>query len=255
MKLYDAIYVRKSIRNFQMTPLEDVQIKKIDQFIQNVQPLFEDLLYQINIVTLPREVKGYFVSKAPYYLVFSGERNEDSYRNAGYILEQIVLYLTVKGIGSCYQGCAKIPDELLTLQKSMEPLMIVAFGKPKNEWRKMSSEQKRLSVNELTKWKTEPTDSLNFILKAASLAPSSFNSQPWRFVVEGKEIHIFQKRNLSFLSSMQKMNAVDLGICMEHMMVAAEELWIDAVMEKSLSFPEKVLKNCQYVATMKMEKN
>ena len=119
----------------------------------------------------------------------------------------------------------------------------------------MSSEQKRLSVNELTKWKTEPTDSLNFILKAASLAPSSFNSQPWRFVVEGKEIHIFQKRNLSFLSSMQKMNAVDLGICMEHMMVAAEELWIDAVMEKSLSFPEKVLKNCQYVATMKMEKN
>ena len=238
-----------------MTPLEDVQIKKIDQFIQNVQPLFEDLLYQINIITLPREVKGYFISKAPYYLVFSGERNEDSYRNAGYILEQIVLYLTVKGIGSCYQGCAKIPDELLTLQKSMEPLMIVAFGKPKNEWRKMSSEQKRLSVNELTKWKTEPTDSLNFILKAASLAPSSFNSQPWRFVVEGKEIHIFQKRNLSFLSSMQKMNAVDLGICMEHMMVAAEELWIDAVIEKSLSFPEKVLKNCQYVATMKMEKN
>ena len=63
MKLYDAIYVRKSIRNFQMTPLEDVQIKKIDQFIQNVQPLFEDLLYQINIITLPREVKGYFYFK------------------------------------------------------------------------------------------------------------------------------------------------------------------------------------------------
>ena len=38
---------------------------------------------------------------------------------------------------------------------------------------------------------------------------------------------------------MQKMNAVDLGICMEHMMVAAEELWIDAVIEKSLSFQRK----------------
>src|SRR5699024_4571973 len=116
-------------------------------------------------------------------------------------------------------------------------LMIVAFGKPKNVWRKMSSEQKRLSVNELTKWKTEPTDSLNFILKAASLAPSSFNSQPWRFVVEGKEIHIFQKRNLSFLSSMQKMYAVEFGICMKHMMVYVEELWIDAVIVKSLSLP------------------
>lgn len=255
MKLYDAIYIRRSIRKFQMTPLENTRIKKIDQFIRNVQPLFNDLSYQIDIVTLPTEVKGYFVSKAPYYLVFSGERNEDSYRNAGYILEQIVLYLTVKGIGSCYQGCAKMPDQLLTIPKSMEPLIMVAFGKPKNEWRKMPSEQKRMSVDELTKWKTEPSDSLKLILKAASVAPSSFNSQPWRFVAEEKEIHIFQKRNLSFLSSMQKMNAVDLGVCIEHMMVAAEELWIDAIIEKSLSFPEKVLKNCQYVATMKMEKN
>ncbi len=199
MKLYDAIYVRKSIRKFQMTPLEDSQIGRINQFIQNVQPLFTNLSYQMNVITLPREVRGYFVVKAPYYLVFSGERGEDSYKNAGYILEQVVLYLTAKGIGTCYQGCAKIPDYPICQSDSMEPLMMIAFGKPKNEWNRACLMSKRMSVNELTRWETDQTESLKLILEAASRSPSSFNSQPWRFIVEKSEIHIFQKRNTSFL--------------------------------------------------------
>ena len=251
MKLYDAIYARKSIRKFQMTPLENEQMERINQFIQNVQPLFANLSYQMNIVTLPREVKGYFIAKAPYYLIFSGERSEDAYKNAGYMLEQVVLYLTAKGIGTCYQGCAKISN----YSTSMEPLMIVAFGKPKNEWNRERMESKRMSVNELTTWETDRTDSLKLILDAASRSPSSFNSQPWRFIAEKSEIHIFQKKNRSFLATMQKMNTVDIGICIEHMMVAAEELWMNATVEKKESFSKKVLKNCQYIATMKMEKN
>ncbi|MCI6676891.1 MAG: nitroreductase family protein [Clostridiales bacterium] len=253
MKLYDAIYKRRSVRKFQMTPLEDGKIDKMKQFIQNVQPFTPNLMYEVEIVALPKEVKGYFIVKAPYYIVFSSEKHADAYKNAGYILEQIVLYLTARGIGTCYQGAAKIPEQLLKTPDSMESLMIVAFGNPKNEWKQVDTTQKRFPIKQLTHWETNPTDSYMKILEAASLAPSSFNSQPWRFAVEENQIHIFQKKN--FLSSVQKLNEVDMGICMQHLMLAAEELWLNATIEKTTYFSGKVLKNCEYVATMKMEKN
>ena len=51
MNLYEAIYKRKSCRNFDMTPLEDKQLNEIVNLIHGFKPLYENLKfpkYRIN---------------------------------------------------------------------------------------------------------------------------------------------------------------------------------------------------------------
>ena len=57
------------------------------------------------------------------------------------------------------------------------------------------------------------------------MAPSSMNSQPWRFVVFDSRIHIFSKKHAS--DRLGKWDELNFGIMFSHMMVVAEELWLD----------------------------
>ena len=59
------------------------------------------------------------------------------------------------------------------------------------------------------------------ILEAARLAPSSMNSQPWRFVVYDNRIHIFSKKHSA--EQLKKWDEVNFGIMFANLMVAAEE--------------------------------
>lgn len=54
-----------------------------------------------------KEVKGMLKIDAPHFLVFFSEPEEGYLVNAGFMLQQLDLYLSAKGIGSCYQGTAK----------------------------------------------------------------------------------------------------------------------------------------------------
>ena len=71
---------------------------------------------------------------------------------------------------------------------------LIAFGKSKGAYTRKQSEAKRLPLEELCVFKEVPRQWMNQILEAARLAPSSLNSQPWRFVVYDNRIHIFSKK-------------------------------------------------------------
>lgn len=60
-------------------------------------------------------------------LRFIQEICEDYRKNAGCLMEQLSLYLFTKGIGSCYQGGAKLKKDQ---EKDLELVMIMAFGYP-----------------------------------------------------------------------------------------------------------------------------
>ena len=51
----------------------------------------------IDALSQETKVRGLFRVKAPYYLVFFSEPGEEAEKNAGYLMEQLVLYLTEKG--------------------------------------------------------------------------------------------------------------------------------------------------------------
>ena len=88
------------------------------------------------------------------------------------------------------------------------------------------------------------------MLEAARLAPSSTNSQPWRFVVYENRIHVFSKKPLGERSLLNPFTELNFGIMLANVMVAAEEVWIDLDLIKLNNITHKSIPNNQYVISI-----
>lgn len=250
MTLYEAIYVRRSIRSFRMEPVADDILKGIMDLVAEMNPLFPQIKFRVDIVDcLSRKGKvgGVFTKTAPYYLAVFSEPKEKYDMNAGYVMQQISLYLTAKGVGSCFQGMGKMKE---SPADGMRFVMLMAFGFPKGALIRHDYEAKRLSLEELCVYKERPRTWVKEILEAARLAPSSFNSQPWRFVVYENRVHVFSKNPTTTASKKGKFNEFNFGVMLGNVMVAAEEIWVDLDLIKLNNITHKSIPNNQYMLSI-----
>ena len=197
MNLYEAIFVRKSVRSYQMETLPPQTLDKIWEHYQETPGCFPESPQIWRFSTtgkVRKKMLSLFSVKAPYYLAFYSEESERYLMNAGYLMEQMVLYMCSIGLGTCFIGSSKVRKG--ENEKNGKRLVgLIAFGKSKGAYTRKQSEAKRLPLEELCVFKEVPRQWMNQILEAARLAPSSLNSQPWRFVVYDNRIHIFFQRN------------------------------------------------------------
>lgn len=91
------------------------------------------------------QLKGLFRVDAPYYVALYSEICEDYRKNAGCLMEQLSLYLFTKGIGSCYQGGAKLKTDI---EKDLELVMIMAFGYPAEPLERSYEDFRRIGTEE-----------------------------------------------------------------------------------------------------------
>ena len=72
--------------------------------------------------------------------------------------------------------------------------------------------------------KDETEDKLKFLLRYAILAPSSHNSQPWKFSIRGNEIRLYtdQTRWLEVADADQRELNMSVGCALENLLIAAE---------------------------------
>jgi nitroreductase len=110
-KLYETIFKRKSIRKYSQTLLPEKELSKLSNFIKELKPLYPAIITEINIVT-PKDVKGLIQVNAPYYIASFSETKNGYLLNMGFLLQQIDLYLSANGLGSCWQGWPKPTKEL-----------------------------------------------------------------------------------------------------------------------------------------------
>ena len=193
------------------------------------------------------DVHGLWKVDAPYYLAIYSDQEEGCERNAGYLMEQMVLYMTAKGLGTCYLGSVQPAQKV---RGGKRCLMMVAFGYPEGKLYRESPLAKRLPLNELCIFKEEAGEQMKTILRAARLAPSAMNTQPWRF-------HRLFRPNLCVRpktrfpgKSFHAMREFSIGIMLSHIMLAAEELWMELQTETEEHFAAKSYKNGDYVATL-----
>lgn len=259
MNLYEAIYVRQSVRKFQMKPIEELTMQHIRRYIQAVSPLYDDIRWHIEILdgildgsAQKKTVCGPWKAEAPHYLVVYTEKGRRAACNAGFILEQIVLYLVTKGIGSCYQGALRTtcqPDGA----KGLEPAMIVAFGRGRECIERDVKEAKRMRLQDMIVAKEEMGEEIKTMLRSARLAPSAFNIQPWRFVVYHNRIHVFERKKWKWMGAAGKTKDFDIGVVLAHFVLAAEELWLQCHVQRMGSISEKSMRNYEYAATVVVE--
>jgi len=164
-------------------------------------------------------------------------------------MQQLSLYIESKGLGTCFLGSAN-PGRSLKKTMKYDYVISIAFGKSKDPVYREASEAKRLPEEELVVYKEEVSSDIHKLVEAARLAPSSFNNQPWRFVVYKNRIHVFTKKNPWFAKPMNKMKMIDMGVMMANLMIAAEELWIDVKVTKSDAIKSKSFPNNEYVLTV-----
>lgn len=255
MTLYEAIYNRKSARNFKTERMSASFFQQLDKFLENIAPLYSDIRCHIDVVcALDRDVsvKGMFKVKAPYYIVIRSENGYEAYENAGYIMEQISLYLTSKEVGSCYQGAVKLDYE--TDEPELDSCIVMAFGYTETTPLREAAKASRKNIKQICTIKNEPDKDMMGLLEAARLAPSAFNRQPWRFVVYKNRIHIFEADGV-FEKNNSLISAVDMGIVQCHLMIAAEEMWIKAELTILNHISEKDVKRHRYIKSMLIQEN
>lgn len=250
MNLYEAIGCRRSVRRYSSRPVPEEIQKNILRFLESASRLYESVQVEAEILDNTRKkapVKGLFKAEAPYYLAFYSEMAEGCERNAGYMLEQTALYMLDKGLGSCFLGSAR-PARMMKNGKKF--IIMLAFGYPEGRLVRESPLAVRLPLRRLCTFRDEPTENVRILLRAARLAPSAMNRQPWRFVVSTGRIYVYQvhdKWNPMVSAGMQE---IDMGIMLSHIMLAADELWIQ--METRFEEPRGLssLVRGKYVVTL-----
>lgn len=214
--LYQAIYKRKSTRKYDLTPLDDRTVEEIKAYLDGVVPLYPDIKTEF-IFAAPRDVTSLLPVKAPHYIVAFSEAKAGYLTNIGYMLQQMDLYLSVRGLGSCWLGIPR-PTKAIRLQSSQEFVIIMSFGHgllPVH--RERSDEFKRKPLTAI-----RSSLDLDELLAPVRLAPSATNSQPWFFTGTEQEIHAYCVITNPIKALIyKKMNQIDMGIALCHLHLAA----------------------------------
>ena len=249
MTSYEAIFRRRSIRKYKNDEISPAMLEKIEKFGEDAIGIRPDIQVKWKIFRKEEhQLKGLFRVDAPYYVALYSEICEDYRKNAGCLMEQLSLYLFTKGIGSCYQGGAKLKKDQ---EKDLELVMIMAFGYPAEPLERDREAFKRMELNRFVKVHGNFGKVQRKLLEAARVAPSAMNLQPWRFVVTDGKIHMFVKKPGKIGYQMQQdFNLFDAGIALAHMLVTAEEQWFDLEYQKLDSILEKDFPNNMYVGSL-----
>jgi len=246
--LYEAIFKRKSIRNYDPTPLDSNRLEEISKNLQSLKPVLADVKTEFKIIS-PNQVTRKGMNKAPHYIAAFAEAKNAYKVNIGFMLQQMDLYFSANGLGSCWLGIPQ-PTKEVTDSSNLEFIILMSFGNSKETlYRTNASEFKRKPLSEIT-----DIEGANELLEPARLAPSAINLQNWYFTGNKNAIHAYSAKS-GFLRNIVggSYYPVNMGIALCHLQLSAEhnnaktKIVFDRPKDKS---PPK---NLEYIATLQIE--
>jgi nitroreductase len=246
--LYEAIFKRKSIRQYDLTPLDGHSLAEIMAHTAAIKPQYDGIKIETTLLS-QKDVKGLFLAKAPHYLAVFSESKDGYLTNAGFMLQQMDLYFSANGLGSCWQGVAKPTKEILNRSK-LEFVILLAFGKPKEKLHRESvSEFQRKPLGEITDVKAADE-----LLEPARLAPSAMNRQQWFFTGNAGTLHAYRAKS-SFLTAFMfdRMSKVSMGIAICHVWLAAKHLGKEVEFISDKEAQNNPPSGHEYVITIKIK--
>jgi hypothetical protein len=204
MTLYETIFRRRSVRQYDQTPLDAAALAEIKNYADNVAQLAGQtakLVFADN-----GQLKGGY---APHAILAFADDSDPAFINVGYTLQGVDLWLQSKGCGSIWCGMAA-PKEAKNDYR-----ILLGFGKTEVPLRKSENEFKRKKLPEIA-------NEDNAVARAARLAPSAVNFQPWKLTfTEGKVRIAANVRGIGGVLP-GRLYLFDLGIVTRHAAVALE---------------------------------
>lgn len=218
---YRDIFKRKSFhlfRNVGSDKIDSSELEGIKQAFKNFDSLYPEIKTAIRILPAA-EVN--FKRDAEYCILIYSEKKDNYLMNAGYVGQQLDLYLVHNNIGSLWFGIGK-PD--MQTFEGLDYVIMIAIHKVNNQslYRKDMFRSKRKPLDEI--WSG---DTLG-IAEIARFSPSACNSQPWFVKNENGIITVSRykkpgKRGIMPANAVSYYNRIDVGIflcilelCMAH---------------------------------------
>ncbi|MDR0852191.1 MAG: nitroreductase [Clostridiales Family XIII bacterium] len=204
MTLYETIFTRRSVRQYEKEPLDAVALSEIEKYLEDA-PQLAGQTAQFEIASADK-LKGV---AAPHAILAYSDDSDAALTNIGYVLQGVDLYLQSKGLGSLWMGQGK------PVERKPDYRILLAFGKTSVPPRSSENDFKRKAV-------LETSNEDNAVARAARLAPSAANFQPWKLhFAPGKVSVQYNGKGIGklFASKMQK---IDLGIILKTVELALE---------------------------------
>ena len=205
--LYPMIFKRRSFHIFKGNKsLSQREVQEVKQHIETLVPLVDDIKVAWKIV--PVSETGCKIGE--YAIAVYSEQKEYFRYNAGYMLEQMDLWLASKNIGACFYGMAKA-NELQYEGLDFVMMLVIAKAEEK-DFRKDYTKAKRKNVQEMWQGAEMPE-----VADVVRFAPSACNSQPWLIKANSAQIDLYrvkQKMGIMNDSHANEMNKIDIGIFM-----------------------------------------
>lgn len=202
--LYETIFARRSVRQYDSEPLGAAALAEIESYAGSARQLpGQSARFEI---AGGDKLKGGLAPHA--ILAFAGDRDA-SLVNIGYTLQGVDLWLQSKGYGSVWCGMAA-PREA-----APDYRILLGFGKTSAPARSSESDFKRKKISDMS-------SSDNAVARAARLAPSAVNFQPWMLDFAGDRLTV--AANVRGIGKILpgRLYLFDLGIALKHIELALE---------------------------------
>jgi hypothetical protein len=217
--LYAEISQRMSVRDYKPGELDSVDLGKIEEGRKRLVALNGSAAL---VRVIPAEKAGVSFGHAPYCLCSYAKNDDDARLNAAFLLQEMSLFLSTLGFGSCWVGMVKPKNGYLE-HKGLPFFKLLVFGKAAGAHRReIVSQFKRKNLSEITAIQNGPK-----VLEAVRLAPSTMNRQGWRLYAEGTKIRLYMAHN-NFLvrKLMDPLTIADAGIALCHLWAVAGALGV-----------------------------
>jgi nitroreductase len=252
MTIREAIRRRFSVRHFDSRPVPEKILKAVEKSGENSLALDDSIKVRCHLIREGRLVaqqmtyltgRSWLFGSAPHFIIATSEEKPGFMLETGFRLEQVLLFATAQGLGTCWIGGLfterRIVD-FLGLAKDERVIAITPLGYADASFygrtihslvhlagtdsrRRQPLEQIVFGSKFGSPFENED-DKLLEILECTRLAPSWTNSQPWRFLVDSNEIIALAEIRSSRFYHGKHYYRLDVGIAMAHFYLAAKEL-------------------------------
>jgi nitroreductase len=188
-----------------------------------------------------------FIRGARGFLLGVVRRGERDMEDFGYGMEQLILYATRLGLGTCWLGGTFNRSRFTKLiapreDESMPAVASIGYIANPDQargtlLRKQIDADRRYSWDRLffdgaygKPLERAGAGDFELPLEMLRWAPSASNKQPWRVIKDGEEVHLYLRRSPGYLDNsgarvmqIADLQRVDMGIAMCHFELTARE--------------------------------
>jgi nitroreductase len=254
MNIRETIRRRFSVRHYQPRTVPDEILQSVIKSGDASLALDDNIKVRFHLIKEGRLVaeqmtfqtgRRWLFGSAPHFIIATSEEKPLFMLNMGFRMEQVMLFATGQGLGTCWIGGLFTEQRIgafLGLDKSERVIALTPLGYPDvssygraihnivhlggPDSRRRKTLEQIVSGSKFGSSFETKDDELLEVLECTRLAPSWANTQPWRFLVNGREIIALvdaSGRNLSVRDG-KHYYRLDAGIAMAHFLLAAREL-------------------------------